>query len=61
MIRLEIIDLFLENNRPEIFAKEFYDVEIIRKTRSVSGEAIKPMISQAVLGRWVDSQRGSLQ
>jgi hypothetical protein len=50
MICLEIIDLFLENNGPEIFAEEFYDVEIVCKARSVSGEAIKSMISQAVLG-----------
>lgn len=39
MIRLEIVNLLLEDNGPEIFAEEFYDVQIIGKARSVSREA----------------------
>jgi hypothetical protein len=48
VIRLEIIDLLLENNRPEIFAKEFDNVEIVGKARSVSREARQSMVSYAV-------------
>lgn len=40
MIRLEIIDLFLEDDGPEIFTKEFYHVEMIGESRSVSRKAI---------------------
>jgi hypothetical protein len=36
VIRLEIIDLFLEDDGPEIFAKEFYYVKVVGKSRSVS-------------------------
>lgn len=36
VIRLEVIDLFLEDDGPEIFAEEFYYVKVIGKSRSVS-------------------------
>lgn len=42
VIRLEIIDLFLEHDGPEIFAKEFYHVEMIGESRSVSRKATPP-------------------
>jgi hypothetical protein len=39
VIRLEIIDLFLEDDGPEIFAEEFDHVQIVGKSRSVSRKA----------------------
>ena len=35
----EIVDLFLEDDGPEIFAEEFYHVQIVGKSRSVSRKA----------------------
>lgn len=40
MIGLEIIDLFLEDNGPEIFAEELYDVKIVGEAWAVSREAM---------------------
>jgi hypothetical protein len=39
VICLEIIDLFFEDDGPEIFAEEFYHVQIVGKSRSVSRKA----------------------
>jgi hypothetical protein len=49
MIRLEIIDLFLEDNGPEVLADELNNVEIVGKARPVSGEATISMVNQVLL------------
>lgn len=39
MIRLQIIDLFLEHNGPKVLAEEFDDVQRFGEERSVAGES----------------------
>ena len=46
VIRLEIIDLLLENNSPQVFTDKLYDVEIVVKAWPVSREATKFSVSK---------------
>jgi hypothetical protein len=41
MVCFQIIDLFLEQDCPQILAEELDHIEIIGKARTVSGEAMK--------------------
>lgn len=38
MVCLEIVNLFSEDNGPDVFADEFDRVEIVDETRTVSGK-----------------------
>jgi hypothetical protein len=38
MISLQIVDLFLKHQHPQILAQKFYDVQRAVKTRTVSRE-----------------------
>ena len=40
VIGLEIVDLFLEHNGPEIFAEELYNVKIVREAWAVSRKTV---------------------
>jgi len=40
MIRLEVVDLLPENDRPEVLAKEFDHVEGVGKAGPVAGESV---------------------
>lgn len=39
MIGLEIINLLFEKNSPQVFAKEFYHVQVIDEARPIPGES----------------------
>lgn len=40
VVGLEIVDLLLENEGPEVFAEELDDVESVVEARAVAGEAV---------------------
>ena len=47
MIRLEIVNLLLEEDGPEVFAQEFDDVEAVDEAGAVAGESGGRVVSSA--------------
>ena len=39
MVCFEVVDLFSEDDSPEVFAAEFYDIEGLDHTGAVTGES----------------------
>jgi hypothetical protein len=58
VVCLEVIDLFLENDGPKIFAEELDYVQIVGEAWPISREAKGAIVREMLLKRGISGQKG---